>query len=426
MRRGFSKANISPAKMTPMAGFDLRTETAAGVHDPLAVRALLIEDGIQTTALLVYDLLGVPMYLKERLEQEAALPLGMKTLTVCAIHTHAAPKTHFRSFAVFDPSYEDLLVEAGTRALQQAEEDLAPASLILDTKQAPKVASFRDGGREAAAFTMPVDVLTFLREEKTTVSLYVIRTHPTVLNEKNLFMSRDLVYGMDQALLKEDPKAENIFLNGACADISTRYTRRESSFEEVLRLGEVFAKALQEPSERKAEGAGEGVKALSRQVFIPPAQFFDAAKREEILAYLEEKILTCQDPEEKREYISCRSVLQRPLYGKTPDGRPKEGETVELLVLRLPVADLIFLPFEYAFKDERILKETAEKLTQRPAIVVCYANGYEGYLPSGKPLSKDSGYEDMASSYRFDAKEIVKEAVLIMLRELPKENEEGK
>ena len=49
------------------------------------------------------------------------------------------------------------------------------------------------------------------------------------------------------------------------------------------------------------------------------------------------------------------------------------------------------------------------------AVICCYSNGYEGYLPSGRPLDRDSGYEDMASGFRSDAKQLVAEAFGRML-----------
>ncbi len=459
LRAGYGIRTITPKAMMPMAGFDLRQEKAVGVHDPLSVRALMLDMNGVKTALLVYDLLGVPMYLRDRVAKEVSPEFEKDHVILCAIHTHAAPKTHFRSFSVFDPAYEDQLVQAGREALAAAAEDLAMADLVRQEARAEGVASFRDAVREASSFSMPVDILTFVRSgennsdpaagtrpasktgpvsgaaaggeeaEKKDIRLIVMRTHPTVMNEKNFLMSRDLVFGMDTALLKEDGRTVNIFMNGACADVSTRYTRKEASFEEILRLGQRFADAVTAaglPARSEAsDGAPVENKPSVRFVMlrIPPAEFFSGEERQDILQKLEKKIEICKDEEEKREYIACRSVLLRPLYGKNPDGTPKNGEEVPITVLRLFEEDLIFLPFEYAFKDERVLKAAAEETTGRKAIVVCYANGYEGYLPTGRPLDENSGYEDMASSFRYDAKELIKETVLKLLQQR-EENQE--
>ena len=419
---GYGICSITPQAMMPMAGFDLRQEKAVGIHDLLSVRALVLDMNGTKTVLLVYDLLGVPMYLRDRILKEAAPDIPPEHVILSAIHTHAAPKTHFRAFACFDKDYETLLVESGKKALADARKDLAPAQIILKEATANGVASFRDAVREASSFSMPVDILTFQRgcqeeeprEEKKDIRLLVMRTHPTVMNEKNFLMSRDLVYGMDEALLSEDGKAVNIVVNGACADVSTRFTRKEASFTEIERLGKVFADAVKE-AKTVADGAGDAIEAKSVMLTIPPATFFSEDKRKDILQKLEKKIAACEDEARRREYIACRSVLLRPLYGKKPDGTPKNGETVPITVLRFALADLIFLPFEYAFKDERVLKAAAEAKTGKQAIIICYSNGYEGYLPTGRPLDEDSGYEDMASSYRYDAKELIKDTVLSLL-----------
>ena len=147
-------------------------------------------------------------------------------------------------------------------------------------------------------------------------------------------------------------------------------------------------------------------------------EYFTGEKRASVLAYLKNKIDTCEDERRRREYISCALVLERKNYGLGADGKPRGGENVYVAAARFGDVQFVFLPFEYAQKDAALLKEDAEKDFGGHCIVVCYSNGYDGYLPSGRPLDQDSGYEDMASGYRSDAKELTKETLMGLLTKL--------
>ena len=57
------------------------------------------------------------------------------------------------------------------------------------------------------------------------------------------------------------------------------------------------------------------------------------------------------------------------------------------------------LPFEVDSKDGDELQSILTQAAGKPVYLLCYTGGYDGYLPSGKPLSADSSYEDFASRY---------------------------
>ena len=60
---------------------------------------------------------------------------------------------------------------------------------------------------------------------------------------------------------------------------------------------------------------------------------------------------------------------------------------------------LCAFPFEMPVLDGVAIEKKLSALVGKPAYVVCYTNGYDGYLPSGAPLSVNSNYEDIASRY---------------------------
>ena len=61
----------------------------------------------------------------------------------------------------------------------------------------------------------------------------------------------------------------------------------------------------------------------------------------------------------------------------------------------------IFLgvPFEVDYADGLQLEQSLSQIAGQDVHLVCYTFGYDGYLPSGAPLSAESSYEDIASRY---------------------------
>lgn len=412
LQAGFGMIDITPEKRYPMAGFDLRKDANTGVHDPLSLRVIILDDGQRRCVFCQLDLLGVPEHLVRSIQENLQAELGasVDAIQVSAIHTHAAPQSVFTSFACFDEDYVTWVNAAAISAGKIALVQLHPVVAGYAHTTATGVGSYRDRVREESAYAMPCDTLVLepLDEVHNTILLSVYACHPTVLNESNLLMSRDLVYGCDKRLHELLSDVDIMFLNGACADISSRYSRLASNFEEVDRLGGIWAEAVA-ASLAEAKPLSEGLTAQKTSLFIPPANFFTPQEREEILVYLETKIENYQDSQQKREYISCRSVLQRKHYGKG------QGCDAELRVIGL--GELVFcsLPFEYASVDAEALAKGIGERFGKTAVICCYSNGYEGYLPSGRPLDRDSGYEDMASGFRSDAKQLVAEAFERML-----------
>jgi hypothetical protein len=101
----------------------------------------------------------------------------------------------------------------------------------------------------------------------------------------------------------------------------------------------------------------------------------------------------CADPAEKRELESKLAVLER------PPAEPEPDREVELTVADFGSIILIGLPFEASSGDGAAIERELSAAAGRPVYAVCYTGGYDGYLPSGEPLSAASSYQDVASRY---------------------------
>lgn len=401
MRVGFSRQVITPDYSVGMAGYDRRNLPSSGKLDDIFVSVIAIEDNDGKKALFCsYDLLGTDTGLCERIRKEAfaRFSIAGKSIWVSATHTHSAPGAIFYR-RTLDEKYMEKLVSSSMQAVKLALEDLSCAKASLIQASVTGMASVRTmDSAEADKFAMPADMILFERENGNIV-LNRFVCHPTVLNEKNTCISRDIVGGCARKFKNGERTA---FLNGPCADISTRYSRRESSPAEVERLGGIWGEFLNCAVENGEKTAIE-IKLDSdiQKLYMPPAKFFSGDEKERLMESLRERMENAKDAGAEREFNSRLAVLERPTYG-TAEGR-------EIFVTYFDIGEVIIvgIPLEVNYDVGERFKERIENASGKKVWIACYTGGYDGYLPSGRPLDFDSSYEDLAAIYTSDAEEIL-------------------
>ncbi len=87
---GAAKVDITPPDLTGLTNLFRRPFT--GVHDPIYVRALVLDNGLNTVAIVAADLVefGDTLAVRQRIEQEISIPADHVLLT--ASHDHNAPR----------------------------------------------------------------------------------------------------------------------------------------------------------------------------------------------------------------------------------------------------------------------------------------------------------------------------------------------
>ena len=123
MRVGAAVVGISPPAGTPMAGFAARTEPSTGVHDPLTVRALAVED----TCLITVDVCGLHEDTCTRIAH--GLPFVPDRVAITATHTHAGPCVIPGRLGGHDPGLLEEIVLACREAAEAAVDSQQPATL---------------------------------------------------------------------------------------------------------------------------------------------------------------------------------------------------------------------------------------------------------------------------------------------------------
>ena len=376
----------------PMAGFDRRQGGSIGVLDELYVSALaLVSDAGEPFIMCCFDLLGTDRALcrQVRAAVNSRLTAADERIWVGATHTHSAPSGIFSGRANYCAAYTTRLAEqaacAAKRALASAEE----ASAYLALTEAEDIASLRDRPRESSGYRMPLLTLGFERPGRS-ILLCRFACHPTVLDERNRLYSRDLPGAIERALPRD---TDCVFLNGACADLSTRYTRRSSDPAELERLGALAARAAEGAQRVPDAGFGRTIFAARSVLSAPRRGGLPECERLALHGEVLKMARECADLAEKRELESKLAVLER------PPAEPEPDREVELTVADFGSIILIGLPFEVSSGDGAAIERELSAAAGRPVYAVCYTGGYDGYLPSGEPLSAASSYQDVASRY---------------------------
>ncbi len=392
MNAGMAKCEITPQEPMRMAGFDRRASLASGTLDPLYVTALAMQDDQQQLFLLCsFDLLGTNRQLCQNARQAvcAALGLDESRIWIFATHTHSAPSVAFSP----ETEYAANLVIQCAQAARQAVEDLQPARCSYAAASAIGVASLRNRGRSGASHPMPLLLTRFMRKSDT-IAWSRLACHPTVLDEQNQLYSKDL-----PGAVAADGRW--LFANGACADVSTRFTRRASSPEELRRLGGVIGQAIAQAAWKPDDTFGQTIYTAQKDIFLERSASLGGSELAALLSAFRQKAAQCDDVQARREYDAIIAVLEREGVSAEPR-RP----------IRIAAADfgpyaLLSLPFEVDSADGSQLEQLLCAAAQKDVYLLCYAGGYDGYLPSGKPLSAESSYEDIASRYLPKARDAV-------------------
>ena len=391
MKVGFARRDITPAKSMGMAGFDRRKDPSKGTLDPLDVCVMAFHDGVLPFFMCVFDLLGTDSRLCTQVREAIAARLNVPTerIWVGATHTHSAPTGHFSGNQSYDETYVRHLIAQAVSAAEAALADLHPATASGAAAQAIGVASLRNRGREGSEFPMPLPLITLEGSERN-LALALISCHPTVLDERNLLYSRDLPGQLRDGAAS---RYECLVINGPCADLSTRFTRRASDPEELQRLGRILADAVTQAEPQPLPRFGETIRTAEKVVYLSRSASLSGELRESILSALRQKAAECTDPQALREYDSRIAVLERSAVGA------EKNRMIRIGAVNFGNYILLGLPFEVDYADGQSLEQTLRQVAGQEVHLVCYSFGYDGYLPSGAPLSAESSYEDIASRY---------------------------
>lgn len=353
---GVARVMLTPPQGLQLAGYGKRRSTPSqGQHDPLYARALVLQNGEQTIALVTVDLLAITNEVYDTVYDKVSkkFPLSRPMLMLSASHTHSGPggitKKFWESFAAgpYHPEAFERLTDQMAQALLLASENLQKVKLGWGKVKAPEWI------RNRMIVNGPVDseinALWVKRLDNTPLAVVVnYSAHATLLKPNNLLFSGDYPGAMEKEIETKQGGVA-LFTAGAVADQTPFTSEGADDFERVEGMGKGLANKLLTAKEKITyyeQGILEGRRLT---LVLPPVQLRIGTERR---------------------------------VPKFVGGWFFDKESV-VQILRIGPTLLVGVPADLSSVLGQQIKAEAEQHGFR-AIIVGFANDYIGYvLPTG-------------------------------------------
>jgi hypothetical protein len=417
LRVGLSHADITPPLGTPMEGYIERMGVSKGIHDRLFAKAMVLEGASEEKAAVVsVDLIGVGRWIVDSARKliESKTGINQESVMIAATHTHSGPRglgnfltgEDLLSKGLFSRELSEKIVAGIVKAVVSADKGLVEAKMGLGRRDVSSLSSNRRS--KYGPFDPELSVMR-IDSSDSGQSIGCVANyscHPTVLGADNLLISSDFPgYVRDTVETALNQKhqgggAEVLYLNGASGDISTRFTRKEATFAEAERIGRTLGsetlkimKAVDGMTDDvEIQTSSEVIKLVQRK--LPPVDFVknDLNRRQEMLKKMRARGASKGEIRVVESVIEgTKALLAAYKYASKSEGKEIEAE---IQVLRLgETAMLCAVPAELFVELGLQIKK---KLRSMNPLVVCYANGFIGYVLTEEAF-KEGGYESLVT-----------------------------
>jgi neutral ceramidase len=264
LRAGAAKGDITPVPdaALPMSGYGSRTDGFKAIHDPLNVRAIVVDDGATQAAVIGCEVIGISATFWEeivtRLTTETKIPRDH--ILLASVHTHAAPAIGTydepaegevaKRRAEYVRKFEDAIVAA----VRHAQAGLQPAKVGFGTGKANVNTNRRapDGSGGWMLGSNPDDVsdktvavIKFERPSGEPIAIFTnYAVHGTVLGPANLQISADLPGAISRVVESHYRDAVvSPWTSGAAGDQDPIY-RVGTDFKNVAALGQLVGEEV--------------------------------------------------------------------------------------------------------------------------------------------------------------------------------------
>ncbi len=406
--------DVTPA-LGPLAGYLARgSARATGVHDRLTASLLWLRADAGSVCWVALDALGIQEAVATRIRDGVAAALGTSAdaVLICCSHTHSGPAGWQH-----DETMTDRLVAGIARGAARLPATVSPVS--AGWASVPQVGVGANRYDPTGAHDASAGVLTLRDTEGAVVAVLAdYACHPTVLSHANLEYSADYpaatrqVLGATLVAIGAEARPVVLFLQGAAGDVSTRFTRRDSTFAEADRQGGMLAGALLRGVLAGDRVDGPGPVVLRGSCDLPTRTLPDAATAARNLA--DARAAWTEGDE------SPAGRIARTRY----EGALSQADLVERGLpdrLTLPVTVVAFgdvawvhLPVEpFTSVAERIRAASPFPVTR----IVGYTDGYFGYL-ADEIAHREGRYEALSGFFDPAAVDVLVDRAVALLREV--------
>lgn len=432
---GSGKNTISPALGTTLAGYAGEKRITQRIHDDLYARVITIEYAETTLVIISLDLLSVDRAYTQKLQQSLLEQYNIprENIFVHATHTHSGPGGIMADTAVANKafpylngwvSYDNEMVESQhqqiAKAVGSALSSAEECTIRYGEKIVPGVSSNRIA--EENPHNPKLKLIAFQLASGRKILLYHFASHPTILHADNLAVSADFP-GVTSANLEEKDEIQlALFLNGPSGDISTRFTRRESTFQEVQRMGTLLSDGILDTLNKMDPLDTTHLKAKWIEIELPVRTIKEDQTLEKELASFNQKYLAAK--ENKASTATLRAIesvmegitVSRSI-GDTIRGIKKVKTALHILTLGKII--LVGIPGE-------LFEETGNEIEQsfqnHFLLISGNTNDYLSYLLPSEYYGA-SNYEASTTLFEKGSLEKIKEEVINAIDEIIHHNQ---
>lgn len=139
LRAGAAAVEITPLQFPLNMPGGFSENLASSAHDPLHSRALVIDDGKTTLAMVVVDNLGAPPEVLTEAKQLASRSTGIppERMLICSTHTHTAPASDVDEGSAEAVGYRRVFVNGVSQSIIAAHAALRPAAFGTAVQSLP-------------------------------------------------------------------------------------------------------------------------------------------------------------------------------------------------------------------------------------------------------------------------------------------------
>lgn len=372
MKYGHNAICINPNTMMMPVGYIERQNPISTTKGDLYARAFYLEDS-EKLCFITLDSLGVCTQVQKLFENTIKEVLGSDvTLVLSSSHTHYAPSlTQAFGYIKTNDSYVKF-VQSRLRAMLMNMK-IRDAHLTIDCNQMNQTLIGKSRISGNLDDYVILHLLRIYDQNQRIGSFVIYNCHPTISDTQVAHFTADYIGVTLETLSKSHPGEFFMFFQGPAGDISTRFTRKNRTYEEVIRMGRLLADSVNsmmkhapKPKElnltrKRYEFSVEGKLKSADQYTISPL----ASEREISEFEYAKHILS--------DWASQPSLLH---------------QHITIDVIRLGLSTLIFHPFELFSSYTRYLPVNG--------ILIGYSQGYAGYMSD---VDSIASYETLLEIY---------------------------
>ncbi|MBE6083103.1 hypothetical protein EQM13_15155 [Acidilutibacter cellobiosedens] len=422
------KANTSATPLNVptgvyMAGYADRENGSKGIHDNIYTKALTVSNGEKTIIVISNDLLGVDEELVDKvvsgIKKEINIP--EENIFICATHTHSAP--HIINWEFDEKNFscrlnkklKEYIIDTMIKNALKSAKDLRQIRLAYGKSKCVGVASNRickEGPVDDS-----VNVIFLIAENNLPLGVIVnYSCHPTVLGADNEYISADYP-GVVQNLVEEYFKNNCVcmFINGACGNQSTRFTRKAQDFNEVKRMGGLVFKSVLEAYDNKEDKNNYEINGIKRYFKFPKKEIPD---RKEAMEYYRRTLYDLNKAKNDSNISpqNMRSIITKyqgaSISLKLIDVLENINLELPIQIIKLGDILIVGVPVElfndYGFDIKR-------ESDFNNVIIAGYTNGMVGYVYTPESY-EDGDYEAWSSPFGKSTGDFITQNVMSLIK----------